>query len=284
MLLDVLLQCCTSDTTELQAIGSAFNLINREYRAFLDTQMQTNLALSASMSSFEVFGNLNNQLPSGISAKENDHVLSKVVLDEADLYTNLFCPLLEALGNSRANLKRIIAFILEYIRSLEEEQIPVQHFLNELLINLLVQNGSWYQLHQLLQYHVIADSKPLACLLLSLESVYPAAGQLAIDMLVRLKNSADEICEILLSKNRVLAALQFASKHNLFNNDNGSGAGIRARKFLEACDMTQDKEDDQEHEKKIVFYTVYNFFQERNMLDRGCEGFKEIFQKINTSA
>ena len=124
----------------------------------------------------------------------------------------------------------------------------------------------------------------IACLLLSLESVYPAAGQLAIDMLVRLKNSADEICEILLSKNRVLAALQFASKHNLFNNDNGSGAGIRARKFLEACDMTQDKEDDHEHEKKIVFYTVYNFFQERNMLDRGCEGFKEIFQKINASA
>ena len=117
-----------------------------------------------------------------------------------------------------------------------------------------------------------------------MESVYPAAGQLAIDMLVRLKNSADEICEILLSKNRVLAALQFASKHNLFNNDNGRGAGIRARKFLEACDMTQDKEDDGEHEKKIVFYTVYNFFQERNMLDRGCESFKEIFQKMNTSA
>ena len=113
------------------------------------------------MSSFEVFGNLNSQLPSGIASKENDRVLSKVVLDEADLYTNLFCPLLEELGNMRANLKRIISFILEYIRSLEEEQIPVQHFLNELLINLLVQNGSWYQLHQLLQYHVIADSKPL---------------------------------------------------------------------------------------------------------------------------
>ena len=73
--------------------------------------MQTNLALSASMSSFEVFGNLNSQLPSGIVTKENDRVLSKVVLDEADLYTNLFCPLLEELGNSRTNLKRIVSFI-----------------------------------------------------------------------------------------------------------------------------------------------------------------------------
>ena len=123
--------------------------------------MQTNLALSASLSSFEVFGNLNSQLPSGLTSKGNGRPTSKVILDEADLYTNLFCPLLEELGNSRANLKRIISFILEYSRSLEEEQIPVQHFLNELLINLLVQNGSWYQLHQLLQYHVIADSKPL---------------------------------------------------------------------------------------------------------------------------
>ena len=136
-------------------------MIFREYRAFLDTQMQTNLALSASMSSFEVFGSVNSQLPSGIISKDNKGTVSKVILDEADLYSNLFAPLLEALGNFRATLKRMTAFILEYIRSLEEEQIPVQHFLNELLINLLVQNGSWYQLHQLLQYHVIADSKPL---------------------------------------------------------------------------------------------------------------------------
>ena len=125
--------------------------------------MQTNLALSASLSSFEVFGNSNSQLPSGLTSKDgiNGTPPAKVILDQADLYTNLFCPLLEQLGNSRTNLKRIISYILEYSRSLEDEQIPVQHFLNELLINLLVQNGSWYQLHQLLQYHVIADSKPL---------------------------------------------------------------------------------------------------------------------------
>ena len=127
-----------------------------------------------------------------------------------------------------------------------------------------------------------------ACLLLSLESVYPAAGQLAIDMLVRLKNSADEICEILLSKNRILAALQFASSQNLLNGDVGS-AGVRARKFLEACTKTlDDKGNDNAnlftcHEAKIVFYTVFNYFQERNMLDKGCEHFKEIY-KLNEFA
>ena len=63
--------------------------------------------------------------------------------------------------------------------------ISFQHFLNELLINLLVRQKSFFLLHQLLQYHVISDSKPLACLLLSLENVYPASYQLALDMLAR---------------------------------------------------------------------------------------------------
>jgi hypothetical protein len=75
--------------------------------------------------------------------------------------------------------------VIEYISSLEARQIPAQHFLHELLINLLVRSGQWYQLHQLLQYHIISDSKPLACLLLSLEAAYPASFQLAMDMLSR---------------------------------------------------------------------------------------------------
>ena len=138
--------------------------------------MQTNLALSASLSSFEVFGNLNSQLPSGLKGSLPP---TKVILDQGDLYSNLFFPLLEELGGSdgatnRTGLKRIISFILEYARSLEEEQIPIQHFLNELLINLLVQNGSWYQLHQLLQYHVIADSKPLGMFKNKEKQVVPA--------------------------------------------------------------------------------------------------------------
>ena len=104
-------------------------------------------------------------------------------------------------------------------------------------------------------------------------------------MLVRLKNSADEICEILLSKNRVLAALQFASAQNLFNTETGS-AGVRARKFLEACTTAIDNGSegniklDKKHEENVVFYTVFNFFQERNMLDRGCEQFKDLYKNM----
>ena len=59
------------------------------------------------------------------------------------------------------------------------------------------------------------SEQPLACLLLSLESVYPAAAQLATDMLTRLRNSGEEICEILLSKGKILSAIHFADERGL---------------------------------------------------------------------
>ena len=37
----------------------------------------------------------------------------------------------------------------------------LQHYLYELIINVLVHNNCFYQLHQFLQYHVLSDSKPL---------------------------------------------------------------------------------------------------------------------------
>ena len=36
-----------------------------------------------------------------------------------------------------------------------------QHYLYEVIINVLVHNNCFYQLHQFLQYHVLSDSKPL---------------------------------------------------------------------------------------------------------------------------
>lgn len=101
-----------------------------------------------------------------------------------------------------------IQVIMEFCRSLAEHGIPVQHYLHELVITTLVHRKAYYQLHQLLQYHVVADSKPLACLLLSLENLYPAAHQLALDMLKRLGNAHEEIIEVLLSKGHILAALR----------------------------------------------------------------------------
>lgn len=59
------------------------------------------------------------------------------------------------------NNQFFIWILLEYVRSLTDYSIPVQHCIHELLINTLVLNKCFHQLHQILQYHVISDSKPL---------------------------------------------------------------------------------------------------------------------------
>lgn len=107
---------------------------------------------------------------------------------------------------------------------------------------------AFYQLHQLLQYHAVSDSKPLACLLLSLENLYPAAHQLALDMLQRLGNAHEEIIEVLLSKNQILPALRYTRSVNKSDQ-------VCARKFLEAAKSTNDP---------LLFHSVFKFFEQRN--------------------
>ena len=62
-------------------------------------------------------------------------LISQVILDQADLYTNLFSPLVEdflsdrdvsSLDDSKPRPTRIVAIVMEYLRSREERQIPVQ--------------------------------------------------------------------------------------------------------------------------------------------------------------
>jgi hypothetical protein len=77
----------------------------------------------------------------------------------------------------------------------------------------LVRKKRFYQLHQLLQYHVVSDSVHVACQLLSLEGTYPPAYQLALDMLKRLQTH-EQILEVLLTKHQVKK--NFKSKFLMF--------------------------------------------------------------------
>lgn len=124
-----------------------------------------------------------------------------------------------------------------------------------------------------------------ACLLLSLESFYPPAHQLSLDMLKvtgpsgspvagprpgactdldsppphsqRLSTANDEIVEVLLSKHQVLAALRFI-------RGIGGHDSISARKFLDAAKQTEDN---------MLFYTIFRFFEQRNQRLRGNPSF-----------
>uniref|UniRef100_L7M3J6 Uncharacterized protein n=1 Tax=Rhipicephalus pulchellus TaxID=72859 RepID=L7M3J6_RHIPC len=175
-------------------------------------------------------------------------------VDPSDMYAHVFSKFADE-GEDRFHF--VVSTLVEYIRSLVQHQLPVPYCHNELLINVLVHNRRFHQLHQFLQYHVLTDSKPLACLLLSLHAVYPPATQLALDMLKRLGTANEEIVEVLLSQKRVLSAIRFVQ--NL-----GTSDSISARKFLEAAKTSEDP---------AIFYAVFKFFEHRNENLRGVPEF-----------
>lgn len=77
-----------------------------------------------------------------------------------DFYTRVLSHLTEGTGRPERD-RLMVAVVNEYIRSLVQFHIIVQHPIYEILIEGLVRLGQFYQLHQLFQYHAITDSKPL---------------------------------------------------------------------------------------------------------------------------
>ncbi|XP_066482521.1 regulator of MON1-CCZ1 complex isoform X1 [Tiliqua scincoides] len=241
----VILSVCSQmlsepDRGSLGVIATVFDKLNHEYKKYLEAEQNYNMALETGQSR-------SNPPP-------KRPIRTQAVIDQSDMYTHVLSVFTE---KKEAPHKFIISVLMEYIRSLNQFQIAVQHYLYELVIKTLVQHNLFYMLHQFLQYHVLSDSKPLACLLLSLESIYPPAHQLSLDMLKRLSTANDEIVEVLLSKHQVLAALRFI-------RGIGGHDSISARKFLDAAKQTEDE---------MLFYTIFRFFEQRNQRLRGNPSF-----------
>lgn len=247
-----ILEPTEQNRSHLVVIAKLFDHLNDVYRSFLEVEMQSQMGTPAS---------------SGLSvspARPAAPVQPKapVVIDQSDMYTNVFSRFADRHtkdGNMVDGGKFVVWVLLEYVRSLTDFHIPVQHYLHELVINSLVQHKAYYQLHQLLQYHVVSDSKPLACLLLSLENLYPPAHQLALDMLKRLSTANEEIIEVLLSKQQILPALRFVRSI-------GAVDQVSARKFLEAAKSAEDS---------TIFYAVFKFFEQRNQRLKGSSTFSK---------
>ncbi|XP_062847127.1 regulator of MON1-CCZ1 complex [Trichomycterus rosablanca] len=260
----VILSVCSQmligkEKEHLPVVATVFDKLNQVYKEYLEAEHTYTMAMESVSSRF--------------SNSYTRPVRMQAVIDQSDMYTHVFSAITEKKDMSH---KFIIGVIIEYIRSLNQFQITVQHYLYELVIKTLVQHNLFYMLHQFLQYHVLSDSKPLACLLLSLESTYPPAHQLSLDMLKRLSTASDEIVEVLLSKQQVLGALRFV--RSVGGHDN-----VSARKFLDAAHQTNDT---------MLFYTIFRYFEQRNLRLRGspafnpgehCEEhvayFKEVFGK-----
>ena len=217
-------------------------------RECLEPGRQANLGVLGGM-----FDQMNHAYKMSLTPGEPDRRYM-IAITQKDVYTKIFMPF-----SDRRDMpyKYLVAVLVEYIRSLNKLQITVEHFLFEMVMNVLIENKCFYQLHQFLQYHVISDSKPLACLLLSRELVYPPATQLAMDMFKRLSTADSEIIDILLSRGQILSAVRYVKAMDKVDS-------VSARQFLEAA----ANEDD-----KMLFYTVYKFFEERNVRLRRKQGF-----------
>ncbi|KAJ8686738.1 hypothetical protein QAD02_022532 [Eretmocerus hayati] len=240
ILIQVLKDLVMQMPTSLIDLPAIFDKINAVYRNHLETEIQSVMGTPLQNITKE-----SNPTP--------EHFKYKIFLDQSEMYSHI----LSKFPEKSIDSKMVIWVLLEYIRSLSEHGIPVQHYLHELVITTLVHKQAYYQLHQLLQYHVVSDSKPLACLLLSLENLYPAAHQLALDMLKRLGNAHEEIVEVLLSKGHILPALRYVRSV-------GKAEYSSARKFLEAAKLANDP---------ILFYSVYKFFEQRNLRLYGSASF-----------
>ncbi|ESP03633.1 hypothetical protein LOTGIDRAFT_224293 [Lottia gigantea] len=220
----------------LHTIATVYDMLNTVFKSYRDTEAQVN----------------NGELPHNVLNSWK----KKVIIDQSDMFTHVFSVYEDC---KDIKYKFMVAVLIEYIRSLNQFNMAVQHYLYELIINILVNNKCFYQLHQFLQYHVLSDSKPLACLMLSLESVYQPAHQLALDMLKRLQTANEEIIEVLLSKQQLLQALRFIRSVGIVDT-------VSSRKFLEAGLNTNDD---------MLFYTVFKFFEARNLRLRSNPRFQQ---------
>lgn len=185
-----------------------------------------------------------------------------LVVTQQDMYTQVFLPLEER----GVPWKTLICVLTTYVTSLTQRaQLPVDTDIYGFMIDLLVRNKQYYQLHQLLQLRVIADSLHVACQLMYLSSTYPPATQLGLDMFKRLKEHAYTI-ESLLSRGMVLIALRFLKTVRWTAHE----AQSLVPRFLQEARYSGDL---------TLFYVTYTFFAQRNEIFTGlCDEYVRFFQ------
>jgi hypothetical protein len=135
--------------------------------------------------------------------------------------------------------------------------LPADPELGSLLLALLVEQGSFSQLHQLVKTRAVPDSVSLAQELLELEPLYPPAAELGLDMLRRLGPPAHQlIVDYLIRTGDVLAACRTVRNLRML--------AYPPRPLLEAAAVRRDP---------TVFQTVYAFLALRNRSCRGSTSF-----------
>ncbi|KAI3387182.1 hypothetical protein SNEBB_005215 [Seison nebaliae] len=205
--------------------------------------------------------------------KDVDRYVSYSCIEQTVLF-NIFNEKFEDWIIDEIRSNYFYSILIEYIRSFSEQNINISYFIFEILIQHLVRTSSFYQFHQNLQYQIFTDSKPLACILLSLEKIYSPAPYLSLDMFKRLNYACSrshvrneefhDMIEILLNKCQVQDALQISRP--LFTMKYLSQR-IDGRKFIQT--IIDQSEFDSHLFLNTFLFIFYRLDNVKNIIERG---------------
>ncbi|KAL1449957.1 hypothetical protein WDU94_002424 [Cyamophila willieti] len=288
--------------------------INFYYEQYLNYQVQINTGKSVKLISLSEYNTV--QDSNELSFVKYNYT-QRIIVDQTTLYNTVFIQLNE----QKDKHTLLVCLLMEYVKSLLDHNISeIEYFIYELLIKTLIFQKQYYQLHQILQYYIVHDSKQIACLLLPLEKLYPPAYQLALDMLNRLRAS-DEINHILLYKpNNVITTLRTNTKSDsavrslsrkllqLASHTSDSTSSIEPRQRIDSAassiadsrnrnmdtgknrtiDIPRNRSDVLLSERdRVVFYSVFMFYSQyckqynfNLMRDQKCLKYIELFENL----
>eukprot|EP00469_Lotharella_globosa_P006950 CAMPEP_0167779988 /NCGR_PEP_ID=MMETSP0111_2-20121227/5107_1 /TAXON_ID=91324 /ORGANISM="Lotharella globosa, Strain CCCM811" /LENGTH=700 /DNA_ID=CAMNT_0007670449 /DNA_START=15 /DNA_END=2117 /DNA_ORIENTATION=- len=259
------LRSMIQEATGLQTMSRLFNLM---HSVCYEVQLhKANMARKA----------LDGELPEGKSPKgrspDSKRIASQgyLVISQHDICAEVFR---KVLGDDKKGAGRVLPYVIEYARGASRHFLKVTPELNQLMIDLLLQDNRFVELHQYLQYHVLQDSKEFALELISLQKRYEPAYQLGLDMLYRL-SAFTEMMKVLLEHDQVLEALQLVPHSSAVFQEKG----LEPADFLNVAVKIK---------RSSIFFTCYRFFQARNQAlrnspvflpDDRCERFVRIYEK-----
>ncbi|XP_046969072.1 regulator of MON1-CCZ1 complex isoform X1 [Vanessa cardui] len=229
----ILNQLVSDAGTYLVQLTKAFDEINSVYRKWADLEVARNTAGQAAL------------------VRAPTHF--PVLVSQADVCAHVL--------QAHADDERLVQVVTTYLASLSRHDMVVQHPVAELCVRTLVTRGAGGRLRSLVRRGCLGDARPLACQLLSLGHIDPAAAQIALDMMWRLK-AYGEIVEVLLSWNEPISAVGAAKQTG------ATWLNMPPRKLLSAA-----KHYAEERNEPTAFMAVYHALVARNERLRGNPNF-----------
>ena len=151
--------------------------------------------------------------------------------------------------------RHLIGAAIEYLASLDRYTLPPSDELSLLLVELFEAEESHFQICQLVQHNMLADSPALAAKLLELAR--PPTTSLALDMLARLGDTHALLGE-LIKQGELLGACRFIREQRL--------AQFPPRALLAMASSRAG-------EQPALLPAVIRFFEQRNQALRGSPAF-----------